>query len=421
MLVAFSILACDGGDNPAPTPTVVPTEARTPTAIEEEGLGPPEPQLERIFDHIEVIAEEIGARPAGSRAEREADRYAREQFESWGYQVEVQSFGASDDILRGAAVTVTSPESFEVEAIPFRGVNAAAVSGPLLDAGTGREDEFPADASGAIVLFQRQDVPFAEMARRAADAGAVGAIVANREPGLFQGGFASTPALPFVGIDPGRADELRDLLAAGPVEVTASVEELEEVEARNVIARPDSGPCRTLSVGHFDSVPWANGANDNASGSALVLELARASAAAGLDGNCFALFGAEEAGLVGSMFFVSELDATEREALDAVYNYDVLASEVRPLAIGGDDLLARVEVVAGAQGLEVELSRAIDEIGSDHLSFLDAGIPAVMITTPGFEQIHTAADTFANLEPAPFLEPLAELAFGLLVGAGEGA
>ncbi len=304
-------------------------------------------------------------------------------------------------------------------AIVFRGAAPGAVSARLVDAGTGREEEFPPDAAGAIVLIQRQDVFFADMARRALDVGAVAAVVANREPGLFQGILDPPSELPIIAIDQADGEALRELLAAGPVEVGVRIEEPRQVTAHNIIARPVASTCRTLSGGHYDSVPWAAGANDNASGSAMVLELARAVAAAGLSGHCFGLFGAEEVGLLGSAFFVSELSEKERDELEAVFNYDVVAGDARPLVMGSAELLDRAETLAEQAGLDVRRSNRPQDIASDHRSFLDAGIPALMLTSPDFDRIHTAGDTLANLEPTS-LETIAALGFALLQEAGQG-
>ncbi|OGO51998.1 MAG: hypothetical protein A2148_04130, partial [Chloroflexi bacterium RBG_16_68_14] len=401
-----ALLGTCTGSAPAPTPT--PTE--TPV-----DLGPAEPEAERILEHVRVLSQEIGPRPAGSAEEEEVIAYAREQLEGWGYQVEVQTFTATrPDFQRPTTLTVEQPERRELTAVSFQGGGAGAVSGRLVDAGTGREEEFPPDARGAVVLLQRRDVTFADMARRAEAAGAIAAVVANKEPGLFSGDLDPPSTLPFLAIDQADGEALRELLARpGGLEVALRVDAQTEVIAHNVVARPQSGRCRTLSGGHYDSVPWAAGANDNASGSGLVLELARTVAAAGLSDHCFALFGAEEVGLQGSAFFVSELSDVERDELEVAFNYDVVGGDAQPLAMGGSDLLERTETLAGQLGLEVDISAPKDDISSDHRSFLDAGIPALMLTTPEFDLIHTAGDTLANLR-ATFLDAVATLGFALL-------
>jgi aminopeptidase YwaD len=186
-----------------------------------------------------------------------------------------------------------------------------------------------------------------------------------------------------------------------------------EVTTQNVVARPPSGVCRTLSGGHYDSVPWADGATDNASGSAVVLELARAAAVAGLDDACFALFGAEEVGLQGSAFFVAEMTPEERDALEAMYNFDVVAGRGAVALIGDAALIESADTLSGELGISAAPSRLPENSGSDHLSFLDVHIPALMFSASGGPPIHTPEDNVANLVPDT-LGPVARLAFALL-------
>lgn len=404
------LIACGGGDgdrSPAvPSPTATPVD-----------LGPPEPQVERILQHIEAFSVDIGSRLAGSPEEAEAAAYAREQFESWGYRVEVQPFSASDArVVRFADLDVEEPEERGLAAIAFGGSGLGEVSGPLVEAGTGREEDFSAEVAGAIVLIQRQDVFFTDMERRARQAGAAGVIVANKEPRLFRGTVEPAGELPIAGVSQDDGEALRTLLAAGPAEVRLSVPS--EVRGSNVFARPPSGRCRTLTGGHYDTVPWADSATDNASGSAVVLELARVTAAAGLTEHCFMLFGAEEEGLVGSRHFVSQLSEQERADLEAVITYDVVAGDTELVAIGDDGLVQQAVALGQAAGQSVRVSMLPEGASSDFASFLDAGLPALMLTVDDFGIIHTPLDTFENLRPEP-LGPAAELGLALLREVGQ--
>lgn len=363
-----------------------------------------------------MLAEEIGIRPAGSSQEIEALEYAQGLFERWGYEVEVQRFEVAHDLLRGASVTAAGRE---FKALAFIGAPSGAVTAPLVDAGTGREREFPPDAEGAVVLIQRKDVPFVDMAARARAAGARAVIVSNKAPELFQGGFSDRVPLPFVAVDQRAGEALRDLLGAGPVQVTVEVEKKVARVSHNVVARPPNGVCRTVSGGHYDSVPVAPGANDNASGAGTVLELARAAAAAGLSRHCFVLFGAEEIGLEGSKHFVAQLTRPEREGLAAMFNYDVVAGTEAIGLIGSRLLAARADRLGDKLGVAARADSLPEGVASDHVSFLDAGISALMLTTHGFARIHTAQDTVANLEPR-HLGEIARLGFALLRQAAGG-
>jgi aminopeptidase YwaD len=412
--LAITVAACSGGSASAPTPTAeppAPTPA-TPMATATVELGPGEPEQARMLEHIQALAGDIGIRPSGSAANDRAVEYAREQLTSWGYNVEVQRFTASaadPSVLRFASLSRGGSE--DMLAVAFSGARTASVTGRLVDAGNGNEGDFPREANGAIALVQRGTVTFADMAGRAADAGATAVVVANREPGLFP---AEVPAgsPPMIAISQADGDTLRKEMASGPLEVTVRI--ALETSASNVIARPSgTTACRTLSGGHIDSVPWAPGATDNASGSALVLELARAAAAAGLRDHCFVLFGAEEVGLEGSAHLAALLSDAERGALQAVFDYDVVAGDVRPAVAGREELIQRAQATAATLGTSLDRAGAPEDIPSDHLSFLREDIGAIIITTPDYELIHTPNDIVANLTPA-YLQVIADLGIALI-------
>jgi Zn-dependent M28 family amino/carboxypeptidase len=153
-----------------------------------------------------------------------------------------------------------------------------------------------------------------------------------------------------------------------------------------------------MRAGGADPV-W-NSANDNGSGTATVVELARAFAADGtLDkGLCFATFGAEESGLFGS-------DALAKSLQDAgqlpryMVNADVvgIGGGVNVTASAG--LGERVLTHAQELGIDAELSELPANSGSDHMSFRQLGVPVVFIWANGsFPTIHTPEDVFEDIE-----------------------
>jgi acetylornithine deacetylase/succinyl-diaminopimelate desuccinylase-like protein len=52
-----------------------------------------------VMVHVESLAGEIGARGMGSEAEAQAATYIADQFEAWGYTVEILTFGAGGDVI----------------------------------------------------------------------------------------------------------------------------------------------------------------------------------------------------------------------------------------------------------------------------------------------------------------------------------
>lgn len=356
------------------------------------------------------LSDEIGPRITGSAQEQAAVDYAQAQLTSYGYQVDVQSFTATGDLLRD--VSVTPQGGSPIAGVMFNLSATQTVTGPLVDVGLGTTNDYPG-AEGAAVLVQRGEERFSEIALRALRGDAVALVVANNALGPFQGGLVNQLNVPVIAIGQEEGALLRNLRAAGPLQVTVSVGTPPQVTSHNVIARTPGQPCRTLSGAHIDSVWWADGANDNASGAALVLELARVAAASGLGGHCFALWGAEEVGLLGSSFFVVAVTREDRNAMQAYLNYDVVAGDGTPVAIASQQLLDRVEPLAGGLGLNLELSTQESQIGSDHRSFSRGGFPTLMLTTRFSVPIHSPRDTLANLD-APYVEALTELGLALL-------
>ena len=196
--------------------------------------------------------------------------------------------------------------------------------------------------------------------------------------------------------------------------------------SRNLVAdRIGSGDDRELVIvgAHLDSVNTpggpaaaAPGADDNASGAAGVLAVGRALAHhAGAHDLRLVLFGGEEQGLFGSLHHVSELDQTERDRIRAVINMDMVAGrntatptvllEGAAVSQGLIDGLA----AAAEQQTALAVQTSLNPFNSDHVPFLDQGIPAVL-TIEGADgandRVHTERDRLEFLDPALALEIL---------------
>jgi Peptidase family M28 len=197
--------------------------------------------------------------------------------------------------------------------------------------------------------------------------------------------------------------------------------------SRNVIADKsgDAAGARkvVLVTAHLDSInlqggPSASapGADDNGSGSAGLLEMARVLQDHHAKHDLrFILFGGEEEGLFGSKHYVAKLSASERARIQAVVNMDMIASlntSTRSVLLEGATLSQRVidglkEAAATYTHLTVETS--LNPFASDHVPFIDAGIPAVL-TIEGADntnsRVHSSKDTIEHLKPDLALEIL---------------
>ena len=394
----LAIAACGGDDDDDQSPDN-PTpadDAGTPASDEQDSpaaIDPAQslPTPDDIAAHVDVLALDIGERPAGSDAEQEAADYLQSQLESFGYTVEQQDFEISSAIND---LSTVEAEGQQYTAFAAQGSAAGEVEGPLVFAEFGNADQFPREVAGAIAVVQRGEIPFSQKVSNAQEAGARAIIIYNNEPGYFGGTLggqrANIPVILLSGLDGGA---LKDAAQAGESgSVTATVRETNE--SQNVIGRTSDGPCRIVVGGHYDSVSAVQGALDNAAGTAAILEVAQSLAARELtEGICIVGFGSEEIGLIGSTHFVAELDEEERGALVAMFNLDAVGFEEGLELVGSRELSDLVLQVANAHGIEAERGDLPPGASSDHAPFLEQDLPAVAIFTVETGPIHTPQDT----------------------------
>jgi Peptidase family M28 len=187
----------------------------------------------------------------------------------------------------------------------------------------------------------------------------------------------------------------------------------------NVIAEK-TGTARTpdlvVVTAHLDSINHrdgpaapAPGADDNASGSAGALELGTALATRQwLNDLRVILFGGEEEGLFGSKAYVAGLSASERARIRIVINMDMIGRRntvTRGVLIEGAAVSQHVIdnlATAAATWTDLSVSTSLNPFASDHVPFIDAGMPAVLTIEADDSAnaaVHTANDTVDTLDP----------------------
>ena len=274
---------------------------------------------------------------------------------------------------------------------------------------------------GSIALMLRGTCTFRIKAENAAAAGASGVIIYNDGATPDRIGNPNgtlnppTAALPTVSTSFSVGDELRNGLLNGNTGtiVRLKVDRINETRTtRNVIAETASGdPNNVIVVGaHLDSVARGPGINDNGSGSATILEVAETLAAQGRDVRNklrFIWFSAEEEGLLGSRYYVSQLSTADRAKIRLNLNFDMIGSPnfvrfiydgdnsafpVGPGAAAGPAGSGEIERVFrdyfDSQGLPTEPTPFSGR--SDYGPFIEVGIPAGGLFT-GAEGIKTTA------------------------------
>lgn len=187
----------------------------------------------------------------------------------------------------------------------------------------------------------------------------------------------------------------------------------DEIRGANVIGvLPGTDPAladEAVVIGaHYDHLGLVGGvihpgADDNASGTATVVGLARAFAAAGGTGRTlvFALFGAEELGLIGSGHYVTSPVLPLARTV-AMVNFDMVGrlGDRRINVAGGDsgsDLRALASEAAQKEGITLNLQGS--PYGpSDHSKFYDAGIPVLFFHTGSHDDYHRPTDTADKID-----------------------
>lgn len=149
-----------------------------------------------------------------------------------------------------------------------------------------------------------------------------------------------------------------------------------------------------------DTVGVHHGADDNASGTAALLELAEKLATNKVSlkrSIIFIAFGAEEQGLLGSKYF-TEHPLVPLSQIKLMMNMDMVGrmNTEKHLYMGGAasftggmDLMKSLGPAAGINPIVI----GYDVGGSDHVSFFKKDIPVLGFHTDGHPQYHTPEDT----------------------------
>jgi hypothetical protein len=206
---------------------------------------------------------------------------------------------------------------------------------------------------------------------------------------------------------------------AREIELHLDAEMLPTRDAHNIVAwlpgtDPDADSYFTF-IAHYDHLGYMGsdfmfpGANDNASGAAMLVTLAKYfSKHRPSRGIQFILLDAEEENLLGA-FFYCENPRRPLDKIEYLINLDMVADD-------GDHLATEV-TAAGAAGLE--RFRRINEDGkfppfdialqplsdnSDHFAFGEKGVPAIYFSTEGslLTHYHTPRDTYAHTSDVNF-------------------
>lgn len=418
----LSLLLLTTAAVPAPAPpgaAVLQAHVVALTAPEMEGRGSGTPGGDRAARYIAGALARVGLRPGG-----EGGTFFQEfvvgQTPRIGAGSRLAPVGPAPDTLPVAHAWT-----------PHGGSTTGQVVAELVF--VGYDDYTAVDVSGRIALTlagapagsaRPSRLEKLVAARRAGARGllivedALPAVTATAAPVALLSGSVTRAAVDALLSGSGRS--LDDLTARGAgatgVLVDLRVEVArEEQRAANVIGvLPGADPAlagEAVVIGaHYDHLGLDgamvyHGADDNASGTAVVLELARSLAATRPARTLvFILFAGEEIGLLGSGHHVRQPSAVPVERMAAMLNFDMVGRLAgRRLLVGGVDTGAGfrplVEAAGRDAGLDLDL-RGGGSGPSDHARFYAADVPVLVFHSGRHADYHQPSDTTEKLDTA---------------------
>ncbi|GAB3318784.1 M28 family metallopeptidase [Haloplanus salinarum] len=365
------------------------------------------------WSHLERLAD-IGDRMAGSPGEREALTATRDALADLGARdAHVETFDVQGWVRGSSGIETPSGET---ESIALPRSPAGAATGRLVDCGDGLPADFETDLDGAVVVASStvpdhydRFVHRREKYYRAAEAGAAAFVFRNDTPGCLAPtgsvGTDDTPLGPIPAVGVSREVGTRLVRRHEGERVTVRVD-CETPDATSGVVRADIGPDTDRAVhltSHVDAHDIAEGAVDNAAGTATVLEVVRALLARDADLSRrvrIVCFGAEEVGLRGSK---REAERIDPDAVQALVNCDGVCRgrTLQWYTHGFQALGDAVRDVADRFGHPVSV-RPSQHPHSDHWPFVARGFPALLVSSEGDDRGrgwgHTRADTLDKLE-----------------------
>ena len=351
---------------------------------------------------LEAIARRNdGTRAAGLPGYSQSVAYVTRQLRAAGYRPRLNRF--SFNFFRETAPTVfervtpglrryqSGPDFVTMRYSGGGNLTAQVVRVDLTSTSSGCESsDFAGFPRGAVALMRRGACPFSQKAGNAAASGAAAALIANDgSPGRtapISATLFEPVQIPVMVISSGVGAELASLAQTGRVQVRIALSvRTTRARSTNVIADlPGRRSGVVLLGGHLDSVANGPGINDNGSGTALVLEVARQARRLRIrprHGLRFAFWGAEELGLVGSTSYVESLSSTERSRILHLLNFDMVGSRNfgRLVYAGEGQPRGSLRIENAFRAYFATRGLAVQEASlggsSDHAAFARAGIP----------------------------------------------
>lgn len=358
-------------------------------------------ELERI------TAATGGNRVAGTDGHEAAADYVEQTLRSAGYEPTRQYFDFVYERVLSTSLTQNSPTAGAVAHEPMSyspstgpdGITAD-LTAPAVATGCAAEDWSGVEAMGKIVLVSRGICSFSQKSVVAGAAGAAAVLIYNDVDGTLNGSLGGIVdgQIPTTGLTRDEGTRLLGQLSSGAVNVTFALDKVRENRRTfNIFAETCTGRADNVVMlgAHLDGVEEGPGINDNATGSAAILETAvQLGKIKEVDNKVrFAWWGAEELGLLGSNYYVQDLvenNPAEISNIAGYLNFDMVGSPNYIIGVydaNQSTYQAPVAVPPGSEALEQVFTDYFDSIDqawvdtefsgrSDYSAFIQNGVPA---------------------------------------------
>lgn len=404
---------------------------------------PTQERIDRLRAAVEFLADDkLEGRLTGTQGEKLALDYLNLKFLSLGLQPiaggknYAQAFPFKEKVAVAASTALTlggKPMALGQDFYPLaQSANASLEALELVDVGFGihapeldysdYRDEVDYQGKAFLMNYSSPDgvhphskyLSYHELDARIARAkerGAAAVLVYNTEdylqdpPETFK--TINSQGIPVLLVVRKHLDVLKTLPKVDRLSVQMKEQ---EKTGYNAVAYLDNEAPTTVAIGaHYDHLGWGgegslyregraihNGADDNASGTAALIELARALKANGpkTHNYLFIAFSGEEKGLYGSKYFV-EHSPIDLDKVSYMINLDMVGRlENQQLAINGVGTSPRWEdVLEAANCYDFKIATTESGVGpSDHTSFYLKDVPVLHFFTGAHEDYHRPSD-----------------------------
>jgi Zn-dependent M28 family amino/carboxypeptidase len=387
-----------------------------------------------IYANVEQLCD-LGSRFVGTESERQARDFIQAKLKEYGLErVRLATFDYQGWARGEAALRVIKPRQKElpsaISLVYSPNTPAGGLQAEVASVGMGTKAEYEAlgdKIAGRFILASTDSPTYGrwihrrEKYGRAVAGGAAGFLFVNHLPGMLAPTGSLRPGelaeIPAVGLSHEDGFAIRRFLRDGgtvklEMHLNNSTRSAQFSHVIGEVAGQRKDEIAVLGA-HYDGHDISQGAVDDASGTAIVMELARAFAP--LAGQLrrtirFEAYSAEEIGVYGSTLYVSRMSDADVAAVDFMLNLDGGAlGSGRGLALQGlDELQPLFARFAREMGYPLDLTNRVGA-ASDHFPYFLRGVPVASMfasrppgTGRGFG--HTRADTLDKVSEVELRE-----------------